>query len=556
MPLTVAQARAALASYTSNGVGPTDYRFLPLLNEAQSRLYETGPYLGTLLRYAVLCQKEGDTTFFVLPTTLKTPTRVANYTGGNATLPGLLLSDGVGAFVHQTNEILSVNPTFVAGKWTVPAGTVAVDVTGDKIFKNAVLDSDLLMIDDISALKLMLLALWRENNDRLDVAMALEQKAVNRLKVLTGGAVDEARRLNYQSLYTSYAYGTVGWARMKLGTDMQQGISRDDAYIMDLLNKAEDMLIARYNFFILSNRLGVKDNLPKLNYTPLTGDTTPLPIEDYQIIKLMAMSMQAENSNDGNALKAAMELEQQAYDLLERQLKVKLLDNRRFAHEADYALFRDQPRSVGYFRTRLSLDLSANAGLLLTDDEMLRAINEAEEWAVMQGGFKGTRTNYSLQIDQSGMFIMPTCIEKIYAAAIGGTFAPVWGIEADYHQNGIGYSIGDCPGFGNRVIHRGEKDGRALYYVRDACAPECAHLLVKLRFVAHVNDSEDMIIVNYPAIKAHVESQLSADPNISMAKQKLALQLLESQLKESQGSDRMSLQVQNVGSFGSIRNLI
>lgn len=558
--MTLGQAKPLLAPFVDGGVCPTDARVIARIDEAQRRLFPLRIFVGTVARYIVLTQTSNGKTYFDIPAPLDTISRVTRYTGDMLVQPPSplppvtygLLTDGVGALVGQTGSFLQLNvDPSNPRRFYVQSGIESVDVAGKKVFVPATTDTSILMINDTQALKLMLLGLWRESNDRPDLGQAFEQKAIERLGMLSDQAVEEARRISYQATANTWGYGTVGYVRAKLATDIKHGVHHDDAMLFELLNKVMDYLIGIKNNFIREKRLGVKDDMPLEDYVFLASDDQELPIDHYPTIKLAAFALLAQNDPQG--LQTAQALEQQAQASLELTLKTELADRRFGRYEAEFQKFADYPDTFGYFRTRMALDLPN--GLLLSDSELRRAINQAEEWAMTQGKWKGTIQNYRFVVPDSGIIRLPRIVDSVLMASLGDRPAPVWGGDFDFHENGPGYQQACGSACGNRLVDRGMVNGHRQYYVRDFCAPECVHFRVKLRHVNYKEDDEKVAVTNYPAMRKATESFLIPDLNAGIALRKEAEQILSMELTEHQGGNRQSLQVQNVGSFGSIPHI-
>lgn len=251
MPLTLLEAKAALSPFVDNGVCPTDSRVVARINEAQRRLHSVRAWLGVLARYSVTVSSGQ----FTLPSTtgnistvagfgLESATRVATTTAAAG-----FLTNGVQAFLTDTGDVLPLNfvPTSADFRTYAIEGTAParVEVTGKLNYVPAVADTDLLVIDDVDALKLMILAIYREENNQLELAQALENKSVERLTVKTDRAIEAARRVNYQTKRASTIPNSLGDMRAKLALDLLDGLRVSDAELVDLVNNAEEALFAR-----------------------------------------------------------------------------------------------------------------------------------------------------------------------------------------------------------------------------------------------------------------------------------------------------------------------
>lgn len=251
MPLTLLEAKNALSPFVDNGVCPTDSRVVARINEAQRRLHSVRAWLGVLARYSVTVSSNQ----FTLPSPTGNITTVAGFGLESAirvastTASAGFLTNSVQAFLTDTGDVLPLNfvPTSADFRTYAIEGTAParVEVTGKLNYVAAVSDTDLLVIDDVDALKLMILAIYREENNQLELAQALENKAVERLTIKTDRAIEAARRINYQTKKASTIPNSLGDVRAKLALDLVDGLRVSDAELIDLINNAEEALFAR-----------------------------------------------------------------------------------------------------------------------------------------------------------------------------------------------------------------------------------------------------------------------------------------------------------------------
>ena len=251
MALTLTEARTALSPFVDNGVCSTDSRVIARINEAQRRLHSARAWLGVLARYSVPVVNGQ----FTLPsytgsiqTTsgfgLESAIRVASTTASEG-----FLTNSVQAFLTDTGDVLPLNFVPTSSDFRTyaieGAAPARVEVTGKLNYIGAVADTDLLVIDDVDALKLMILALYREENNQLELAQALENKAIERLTTKTDRALEAARRINYQTRKANTIQNSLGDFRSKLALDLIDGLRVSDAELVDLINNAEEALFAR-----------------------------------------------------------------------------------------------------------------------------------------------------------------------------------------------------------------------------------------------------------------------------------------------------------------------
>lgn len=294
MPLTLLQAKSALSNFVDNGVCPTDSRVVDKINEAQRRLHSERAWLGVNARFSVSVVSGQ----FTLPSAtgnISTPAGFGLESASrvtSTTAQAGFLTNSVQAFLTDTTDILPLNfvPTSADFRTYAIQGSAPerVEITGKLNYVTAVTDTDLLVIDDVDALKLMILALHREENNQLEAAQALEAKALQRLTTKTDRSIEAARRVNYQTQKANTIPNSLGDFRSKLALDLADGLRVSDPELVDLINSAEEALFARGCWYgaVESYKVGVTNTneilLPTVIGTVLgiTMGNTPVSVFD------------------------------------------------------------------------------------------------------------------------------------------------------------------------------------------------------------------------------------------------------------------------------------
>jgi len=411
--MTLAEARYLLSKYADNGVCATDSRVVSRINEAQRRLYAIRPWVGVMAK-AIVAVTQAEVSgaarkAFNLPQgeqlTVGSGTligfgfdslsRVCEYipSASEVTSPTTaypyIKTNGVQAFVNESMGMLQIEadpnlPTRylislpkAAPGFTVPKTITHVEITGRLKFRPVVLETDLLLIDDVDALKLQMLALWREENNQMDLTKTLEAKAIEHLSAKTDSAVEVARKAAYQSSSTKYEYGTMGFVRSKIALDIKNGLRLDDGELIDLINKGLDLLVAEYNFLLKNGRYGVKDNLPLLTHEFTYNDEQLLPIQDYRALRLGVSAIQALNANQ---VEAATAFKKEAIEQMETSLATEVETKRHTVYQntLNFAQFG----TLGYVKAKLALDIKN--GLSYSNAELAEMVNKAQERLVQE----------------------------------------------------------------------------------------------------------------------------------------------------------------------------
>jgi hypothetical protein len=403
--MTLVQARNLLAKYADNGVCSTDERVVTRINEAQRRLYAIRPWLGVMAK--AICKTSTTEVngallkSFVLPQGavgkegadrlidfgFESVSRVSEYvptTAETSLATPFFKTNSVSCFVNETYGVLQIYPDpanqtkyIIVSPKTAPTYLETkvieyVEITGRLSFRPAVLPSDLLLIDDLDALKMMMLALWREENNQMDLAKALETKAIEHLSIKTDMAIELARKSAYQSSVSAFPYGTMGFVRSRLALDLKNGLRIDDAQLVDLINKGMDLLVGKYNLLLKNGRYGVKDNIQTLEYSFSYNDEQLLPIKDYSIIRHGVLAIQATNENNPDVFEKYLN---QAVTLMEEKLALDVEDKRHSLYSA--LLDSTTLNTFGYAKAKLALDLPN--GLSFSDKELSEMVNKAQE---------------------------------------------------------------------------------------------------------------------------------------------------------------------------------
>lgn len=296
MAITLSEAKAFLAPYVDNGIYPGDDRVIARINEAQRRLHSYRAWLGVMAKYAVnvtgsqftLPDYTGNITTFA-GFGLESATRIAETSASVG-----FMTNSVQAFVADSTSLVQLQfaPTssdlrtfqLIGDSVNVPR----VEITGKLNYQPAVNDNDLLIIQDLDALKLMVLALWREQGGQLDVARAFLEQAIERLTVKTDRTVEAARRVNFQTqVYSSIPY-SLGEFRSRLALDLENGVKISDAEMINLINDAEESLFAlgkwygtieRYRFNVTqTNEILVPNDIGTILFAAM--DSNPVNIFD------------------------------------------------------------------------------------------------------------------------------------------------------------------------------------------------------------------------------------------------------------------------------------
>jgi hypothetical protein len=257
MAITLLEAKTFLAPYVDNGIYPSDDRVVARINEAQRRLHSYRAWLGVMAKFAV--NVVGNTFSLPAPTGnlstfagfgLESATRIAE-----TSAPVGFMTNDVQAFIGDSGSLVKLKFSAAVGDFKTfeliddSVNVIRVEVTGKLNYVPAVNNTDLLVIQDLDALKLMVLALWREQGGQLDVAKAFIDQAVDRLTTKTDRAIEAARRISFQTQVYSSKPDSLGEYRARLALDLADGVKIADAELIRMINESEETIFARGRWY-------------------------------------------------------------------------------------------------------------------------------------------------------------------------------------------------------------------------------------------------------------------------------------------------------------------
>jgi hypothetical protein len=209
-----------------------------------------------------------------------------------------------------------------------------------------------LIADNLDATKNMVLALWREENNQLDLATNLETKAYSYIERNIINEVERERRTAFEALAAS-SQNTFGGLAGRIGLETLVQYRLPESRLKSFINQAYQQAIDHHNF--VSRR---EDKLrTPLTFTALSGDADAfnslLPIE---VVRLLCLSLIiVDNGGDGTGLKT------QALELIDRNVTTLVEQTRRDAAGEEGRLHNELPEGVRVPTARLTQYLSQAA---------------------------------------------------------------------------------------------------------------------------------------------------------------------------------------------------
>lgn len=431
MPLTLLTAREKLSKIIELGINSTDPRSIDRINEAQRRLHSQGIYLGTLQSYAV--KVDSVTNTFQKPAQLETIARVSRFSGTDfgTTETIRFLSKGPDVFVSDPTTMLPIS--YVSGSANTfklldrTLDIKVVEVVGKAVLTEATANTSELLIEDLDALKLMLLALYREENNQLEQAKIFNDQAIKYLKDKTDNLVNVAQKLQHQSTVETSPYGTLGYVRSRLIREMPDLSRINDSELTTLINSAQEASVAHFNFLARQD----PDASSKLEFREVFLDSAPLALPSFEVNRLLVLSSQTKKIEESQALKKS------AFELIERDFNEQIISRRKNTYNGE--LLSSPMGSLAYASARLALD---NPDLLQKPIQHIRrAVAQAEELLINSGRWNGTIDLLEVQIlGEEGEYPLPEDVDAVLLANFADNPVSIYDRDYDFHENGPGWN--------------------------------------------------------------------------------------------------------------------
>jgi len=431
MALTLLTAREKLSKVIELGISSSDSRSIDRINEAQRRIHTQGIYLGTLQSFAVKVDELTNT--FQKPPLLETVARVSRFSGTAllASESYRFLSREADVFVSDPSTLLPIS--YVSGSPTTfklldrSLNTTMVEVVGKATLIEATLNTDLLLIDDLDALKMMLLALYREENNQLEQAKAFNDLAIKYLRDKTDSSLNVAQKLQHQSSNESFPHGTLGYVRGRLVREMPDLSRINDSELFTLINSSQESAVAHFNFLARQE----PDASSRLEFRELFLDGASLALPSYEVNRLLVLSSQTKKIDESAALKKS------AFELIERDFNEQIISRRKNTYSGE--LYSAPSGSLAQVSARMALD---NPELLQKSIQHIRrAVAQAEELVINSGRWNGTIDLLECQtMGGEGEYPLPDYVDAILLAGFSDQPVSIYDRDYDFHENGPGWT--------------------------------------------------------------------------------------------------------------------
>lgn len=423
-------------------------------------------------------------------------------------------------------------------------------------------DTETLVLDEPDATKLQMIALWREENNLEDQAAKAEALARKIVSENLTAAVEAANKVQWQN-YAAGAIHTKQWYWSKLGLDIPTLAASSEKKLRRLVDRAALWIYRRIFEYQLIERNRVRNGVPSRAAAP-SDDTSvfPVPIE-YEIVRLVAQAFLSEAAvqADANSQAAGQQmlftlLTGEAVSLLTRTLDAELEALRHTTYTA--LLTSTTARTMGRAKAQIALEVPG--AIRLSDNELGRLVNSAEQRLVESGKWKGMLKDAEIEIDAEGVVTMPPEIETVLAATINRRPALIKGQWYEFIPGGPGFQEAGCSCVRQLLIDRGnnEATGERLYWIAGCKDGDTLHVRAKRRFVYKADD-DLMQMRNYSALKNAVNgimaegfiSGQSLNPQLATFHWSVAGKILSNELDEYLGDSAQGSMPVQMGSFAA-----
>ena len=147
-----------------------------------------------------------------------------------------------------------------------------------------------LILDNIDSTKVMILCLWREENNELEMAATLEQKALGMVERDLMQEVETERRTEYKNLESSNAYNTLGGLVGRLGLEVIPRYRIASNRLRSYVRAAYRMSVDHHNYIVRREAL----DRPAITVNTLSSDNTAMAISP-EIVRELVLAQLAQD---------------------------------------------------------------------------------------------------------------------------------------------------------------------------------------------------------------------------------------------------------------------
>lgn len=448
------------------------------------------------------------------------------------------------------------DPTILRRQYLYPglASMSVVRVTGKKRYIPIVSNNDYLIVQNIEALKRVILSIERAENNAIDDSEKFLKQGLDMLQAeVQQHMLDPSntlkRKAAYQADVLNYVIGTLGNTRGRLALEVPNYLRKGKSELNYAINHAMALIVDAENQLRISGRLGVHESVTEIAFVPALAPTdvfsTLMPdsqgVLDFDITRRLCASFEVPDPAAAQALESA------ALEILNRRLTERMEFFRHNAYTT--ALSSATPGTVEWTIARLALETPT--GLKLTTTEMQSVFELSEKRIIDMGKYKDTIATFVVQV-ADGCVYFPANVESVLVAKLDSCPIPIRSEFFEYMENGPS----DWACSGERLVDEGEVYLNGVYRrkYRLRTWDNTTHsmsVVVKLRWFKK-GPTEQTTIKNFEALRLMSQaiilerSEKWQDAQVAQASAKMEV---ENELKEYLAGIQHTLRVQTSG-FG------
>lgn len=288
----------------------------------------------------------------------------------------------------------------------------------------------------------------------------------------------------------------------------------------------------------------------KKRYLPVSRDEDYLIVQNIEAIKLIILSIER---NENAAPDEAPKYRQQAFEMLESEVKHHLLDPRNYmlrksAYYDDLVTFPSD--SLGWMRAQIALDV--DAALRSGKRDLTWTINQSERRIMQRAVFKDCIIEIQANV-VGGIVYFPINVGSVLAVDLNGRPIPIRSQFFEHLDNGPGMFAAHpmLKAMEDEYFPATRTTRRKYKLIADCNNGQCLNAICKLRWIEK-KPADQMVIKNYEAIRLMVFAKFleeKQDWQNAQMNQSQAFQLLDTELTEYLRGIRHTVHVQTDG-FG------
>lgn len=285
-------------------------------------------------------------------------------------------------------------------------------------------------------------------------------------------------------------------------------------------------------------------------FIPLQNNEDYLIVQNIEALKLVILSIER---NENAAPDEALKYRQQAFEMLQAEVKKHILDPRNYmrrksAYQDDIVNFAEN--SLGWIRANIALDIEA--ALKTGKIDLTWSILQVERRIMHRGIYKDCIVQIQAEV-KGGIVYFPVNVQSVLAVSLDGCPIPIRSQFFEHLDNGPGAF--SCHKYlkdlGDEFFPDTQTTRRKYKFLGDCNNTQCINAVCKLRWM--LKDAEDqMTIKNYEAIRLMMTAKFQEEKEewqTAAANQQQAYEIMDKELQDYLSGIRFTPHIQTHG-FG------